>query len=201
MRAGPSLAAVSNREESGATRRIPRRHQPLSHLEERRTVTWGRGPVLWGFARAETPLLPATCQRRPRACALVRSRQLPSLGAPEIHRPGGQARAPCDFSAAGSWSRVMFPCPWRAVGSAKIPPHRARLPRLAVGMQLDAQRSPCVRCGGPANASSICASGDAHGSHFRSPMSRPMRSAPPPPNAGGVRKAARLAAVEDRNQD
>lgn len=90
-------------------------------------------------AHAETPLLPATCQRRPRACAHACSRQLPGLRAPGIHRPVGQARARCASSAAGSLSRVMFPCPWRAVGSAKIPPHRARVPRLAVGTQLDAQ--------------------------------------------------------------
>lgn len=139
----------------------------------------GRGPTLWCFACAATPLLPATCQRRPRACAHVRSRQLPSLGVPRIHRPLGKAREPRALPAAGSRSRVMFPSPWRAVGSAKTLPHRAQVPRSDVGAQLDAQRSPCVRSGGPANASSICAPGDAHGSHFRSPMSRPMRHPTP----------------------
>lgn len=61
-----------------------------------------QGPTLWRFARAATPLLPATCQQRPRACAHVRSRQLPSLRAPGIHRPVGQARAPCALPTAGS---------------------------------------------------------------------------------------------------
>lgn len=88
------------------------------------------------------------------------------------------------------------PVPLEGGSSAKTLPHRAQVPRLDVGAQLDAQRSPCVRSGGPANASSICAPGDAHGSHFRSPMSRPMRHPTPeeserqrgwPPYRTGIR--------------
>lgn len=139
----------------------------------------GRGPILWRFARAETPLLPATWQRRPRACAFVRSRQLPSVGASGIHWPLGQDTAPCDFSAAGSSSRVMYPCPWRAVGSAKIPAPQS--PGAQVSCRYAARR-PALSMHALRWSSQrlrICASGDAHGSHFRSPMSRPMR--PPTP--------------------
>lgn len=69
----------------------------------------------------------------------------------------------------------MFPRPGRSVGAAQSPPRRARATRLAVGAKPGAQRPPCVRRGGPDGATSLGARGsDAHRSHFRPPMSRPV---------------------------
>lgn len=80
----------------------------------------------------------------------------------------------------------MFPRPARSVGAAQSPPRRARATRLAVGAKPGAQRSPCVRRGGPDGASSLGArGGDAHRSHFRSPMSRPVHPQCPRGQEGG----------------
>lgn len=80
----------------------------------------------------------------------------------------------------------MFPRPGRSVGAAQSPPRRARATRLAVGAKPGAQRSPCVRRGGPDGASSLGAGGsDAHSSHFRSPMSRPVHPQCPRGQEGG----------------
>lgn len=182
MRAGPSLAALSNRDERGGGKANPKTAPAFITLGGKEGHL-GRGPRLWALRARRDAFAPchvSTAAPRVRIHPLApvtKARGLQGVTG-QSGRPGRRAIS----RQRGPDLQSMFPCPWRAVGSAKIPPHRARVPRLAVGTQLDAQRSPCVRCGGPANASNICASGDAHGSQFRSPVSRPMR----PPNTGGV---------------
>lgn len=70
-----------------------------------------------------------------------------------VHPRPGQARAPRASPSGGSGPSLMFPRPGRPVGSAQPAPGGTRASRLAVGAQPGAQRSPCVRRGGPDGAS------------------------------------------------
>lgn len=134
--------------------------------------------VSWhaGLQGAET--LPARSRPAPRHVPATASRmraranyRIPGL---QVHPRTGQARALRASPAASSRTSLMFPRPGRLVGAAQSPPRRARATRLAVGAQPGAQRSPCVRRGGPDGTSGLGArGGDAHSSHFRPPMSRP----------------------------
>lgn len=155
-----------------------------------------RPPGHCGASRAAAPPCApprARCPAHARAPARANYR-IPGLRA--VHRRVVRDRALRAWPAAGSRSSLMFPRPGRPVGSAKPPPCRALAPWLAVGAQPDAQRSPCVRRGGPDGASGFGAPGGvAHSSHFRSPMS-PLRTL----NARGDRKAAGSAAKGPRSQ-
>lgn len=175
-------------------RRIPRRHQPLSHSVERR-VTW-TVVLYYGASRV---------QRRP--CSLPRGNGGPArahssarasyqasglqgftghLGKPQLRATSPQ-RVPhlesCTHAPGERWVLQRFP------------PHRARVPRLAVGTQLDAQRSPCMRCGGPANASA---------SALQVMLMAPTSGHPCPalcdPQRRRSQKGSEDGAVEDRDQ-
>lgn len=155
------------------------------------TGGWGRRahrpPGCGGTSRAAPP-----CAQPSARCLLAHARvparanyRVPELRA--VHPRTGQARAPRASPSAGSEPSLMFPRSGRPVDAAQPPPRRARATGLAVGAQPGAQRSPCVRPGGPDGTSGLGArGGDAHSSYFRSPMSRPAR--PPTPEAIGRRR-------------
>lgn len=160
---------------------------PRSHLTPE---AGGRQPA----GHQGTEALPARRRPEPRhvpaAAPRMRAPASANYRVPElrtVHPRPGQARAPRASPSEGSGPSLMFPRPGRPVGSAQPAPGRTRASRLAVGAQPGAQRSPCVRRGGPDGASGLGApGGDAHSFHFRSPMSRPAR--PPAPERTGRRR-------------
>lgn len=149
----------------------------------RASVTAGtRGhSVSWHAGLQGTEALPARSRPAPRHVPATASRmraparanyRVPGLQA--VHPRTEQARALRASPAVSARTSLMFPRPGRLVGAAQSPPRRARATRLAVDAQPGAQRPPCVRRGGPDGTSGLGArGGDAHSSHFRSPMSRP----------------------------
>lgn len=142
-----------------------------------------------GHRGASLPVPPGAPPRARRRLAHARAPARANYRFPErpaVHPRTRPARAPRASPAPRSRAGLMFPRPGRSVGAAQSPPRRARATRSAVGAKPGAQRSPCVRRGGPDGASSLGArGGDAHSPHFRSPMSRPVHPQCPRGQEGG----------------